>query len=250
MWEQFKILLPSIVGHWVVLVVLATGGWFLFTKFYKHFAFKWELPVLVATVVHLFMTANLFVNLYQNGVMFAYQQAVQQAQAQARNQQQPQQQQNVDPATQMKANFLTSVESLVQDPAQINDENKAKLFGAFKELFADKKARAEYAKSISDVYQCQLHFWEDALASFNAKQPTKSDARKGCEKKSGAFFGREKLITLESSKNNDQTIAELAARTKRVPASDGKQVEVTEGMVREALDAQIKATYNLKKIFE
>jgi hypothetical protein len=249
LWEQFQVLWPSIAGHWVFLTFLATFGWYGFTRFHKNYLFKWQGPVIAATVVHFFMTANLFINIYQSNALYAHQQIIQKNNQEQQAQNQPQNN-NVDPATQMKADFLVTLDRLMQNPAQINAENKQKLFTAFKELFPDRNARDDYAKHIGEAYQCQLHFWQDALASYKAKKPIKSAERKACEKKPGGFFNREKLLTDETIQNNDQTVAELAAHNKRVPASDGKEIVVTEAMVHQALESQIQAVANLKKIFE
>jgi hypothetical protein len=157
----------------------------------------------------------------------------------------------VDPKVQMKIDFLKNVEALITSPDQINDENKKKLFSVFGSLFpkgeADKKT---FAQNISAAYECQLHFWEDALASYRQKKTIKSDIRKTCEAQSGAFFERERLISVEASKSNEKTLEEIATRKKRVPAADGKEVEITETMLKDALDSQVKNLYNIKRIFD
>jgi hypothetical protein len=248
-WAQIKLLLPSVFVHWVLLVAVATGAWYAWTRVYKHH-FKWQGPVIVATLVAVYSFTNTVFGLYQNGVLVAFQQNVQAQLQQAARQQQAQQQGPTDPVLQMKSQFLRNVEALVQNPQAITDENKKKLFNDFGKLFPSKKDKELAKKAVAQVYDCQKYFWEDAMSSFKAKQAVKSDARKDCEKMSGNFFNREKLLPAEVVKNNDETIAGFAAR-KRVPASDGKStVEVSENMLRDALESQARATENVRKIFE
>ena len=266
LWTQMRILIPSFVGFWAFLACLGVGAWYGFTRIYTTYAFKWHGPVIAATVVSVFMGTSTFLTVYQNTVINAYQQklnqdaqAAQQQQTQqqealarqqaATQQQQAQAQQPVDPALQLKANFLATVESLVQNPTAINTENKKKLFTEYATLFPKKSDREAAGKAVSKVYNCQRLFWEDAMASYKAHQVVKSDARKECETMAGTFFNREKLLPDEVIKSNEATISVFAER-KRIPAADGKSsVEVNETMLRNALDAQVKATDAIKKIF-
>lgn len=242
LWGQVKVLLPSFMGYWFALCVLACCVWYGFTRAYRQFAFKWQVPVLFATAVSFYMCVNTVTALYQNSLLQSHQQAMAPASA-AKNVAQ------ADPGTQLKQNFLNTVEKMIQNPGSITPEAKKKLFTEHAALFKDKNTRGIFQKAVSDVYHCERVFWEDAFASFKAKQVVKSDSRKECETASGAFFNREKLLPGETVKQKEATIASFAAR-KRVPASDGKQIEVNEAMLRDAVEGQNKNLDTIKKIFE
>jgi hypothetical protein len=245
-WAQMKVLLPSFFGYWVFMVVLASATWYGWTKIYTNVHFKWHAPVLVATTAAFYLMASTLIGFYQNNALFAYQQKMQATQQAAAQQQKDA---NVDPATKAKGDFLKIVEQLMGAPDQITPENKQKLFTQYASLFPNGNTdRQIYEKEILAVYNCQRYFWEDAMASYKAKKTVKSDSRKECETLPGQFFNREKLVTAETAKANDQTISRLSAH-KRLPASDGKEVEVNEKMLRNALDAQVKAIDAIKKIF-
>ncbi|MCC6276715.1 MAG: hypothetical protein IT289_02225 [Oligoflexia bacterium] len=247
--QALTALAPTFIAQWLFLVALACGAWFAWTVMYPKYQFKLGAPLLIASTLAIYSIGNTVVSLYQNyrlGTVRAESEMAANSQQGAQGAQAP-----VDPVVQLKADFLKNLEALVRNPDQITDENKKKLFGAFGKLFPSGKADRQVALAAAqDAYDCQLKFWEDALASFKEKKAVKSQARKECETKSGAFFNREKLITSEAVKNNDQTIAEIAQRKKRVPAADGKEVDVTEAMLRDAVDEQVRLIYNLKKVFD
>ncbi len=247
-WAQMKVLLPTFLGYWVFMVILASATWYGWTKIYTQYQFKWEAPVIVATATVFYMMASTVIGYYQNNALLGYQQQVQAAKQQGGQQAQGQGA-PVDPALKAKSDFLKIVEQFIAAPDQITPENKQKFFQQFSGLFpngaADKK---RYEKEILSVYDCQRFFWEDAVASYKSKTAIKSDARKECETASGAFYNREKLVPAESAKANDDTIKNLAAH-KRLPASDGKELEVNEKMLNTTLEAQVKAVSAIKKIF-
>jgi hypothetical protein len=238
------LLWPSYLAQWVGFFAIVCGAWFFLAKSHAGFAFKLKSAFIVATGFWLCFVTNSLVGYYQSGVLNSVmneQRAQQQAQTQPTDPKNPQQ---------LKSNFLADVDSLAQNPAQLTPEIKQKLWTVYGPLFpkGDEDKVAAF-KAVSLVYQCQRYFWEDAMASYKAKVIVKSDARKDCEKLSGAFFNREKLLPTEVVKRNDDLIKAFSER-KRVPASDGKEIEFNESNIRQSLDAQVKATENLERIFK
>lgn len=243
LWTQIKLLLPSFAGYWIFLICLASLTWYVWTRVYTHWVFRWQGPFLVATVFSFSVWGHTLLNMYQNGVLATFQQNVQAAAQQAN-------QKPVDVALQMKDQFLKNVEYLIQNPDQITPENKKKLFDGFAQLFPKGRTDREMAAGqIEGVYKCQRYFWEDALATYKAKKVVKSDATEECGTLSGTFFNRPKLVSQDAVKANDETLANLA-KHKRLPTSDGKDVEVTEKMLRDAVENQIKAAQAARRIFE
>lgn len=243
-WSNLRVLFPSFIGYFVVMGVVCSAAWYAWTRVYTNYVFRWEGPVICAACATMFMMANTMTGIAQNNAMYLHQQKMQ-AQAQQAQPGQPQ----VDPALQAKSDFLKIVESLISNPDQITPDIKKKLFAQYGNLFPNgKKDMKVYETAVSQVYSCQRYFWEDALASFKSHKAVVSESRKACEKMPGTFFNRDKLVPVETAKSNDDTVAKLAQH-KRLPASDGKEVEVTEDMLRNALDAQVKALDAIKKVF-
>lgn len=245
LWTQFKILFPSFAGHWVLTVALAMLAWYGWTRVYRQFTFRWEGPMMIGTALSIYVSAGQLFGLYGSALVQTFI-----AQNTPQSQQGAQQSAPMDPMLQLKVGFIEKVRDMIQNPNKITPESKKELFASSAKLFPNgKKDQDLYAKSIQEVYSCQRLFWEDALASFKAKQPIKSDERTQCEARAGTFFNREKLVPTEDVKAREETLAAVAAR-KRMPASDGKTVELNEQMLRDAMDAQARALTTIQKIFE
>jgi hypothetical protein len=239
MMNAISLLWTSFAVSWVVLCALCLVTYFVWTRFYPAYTFKWQGPVLVATFFSFFSTHNTLLNIYQNGTIAGYQQAVAAAQQQAQGQQ------NLSP----KERLLKDLEAVANSQGPVSKELKAQFETIYKDMFKSEKDKKAAYGDILAFYDCQKYFWEDALSAFNSQKTVKSDARKECETKAGGFFEREKLFTAEMVKNNDNTIALFASR-KRIPASDGKEMEVNEKMLRQTLDAQSKAVANLQALLK
>ncbi|MBK9293530.1 MAG: hypothetical protein IPM57_03660 [Oligoflexia bacterium] len=244
--DVFKLFWPSYAVFWVISIALATGAWFLLTKIYSNIKFKIWAPPLVATFFTVMLYASNFLSIYQSQILYSNQQAAQKGQQQQAAA--PGQQQELDPETQMKADFLAKIEKIVFS-GKLDKNEKTKLFKEYAKLFKKPADKKIFHEAINKVYSCQRVLWEDALASFKAKTAIKSDTRVACEKLGGEFFMREKLFTPEAIKNQDELISNIAAR-KRVPASDGKEQELNEDMIRQGIDAQSNALYILSQLFE
>ena len=243
MWEPLKLLIPAYGIFWISTVCLAAGFWFAWIKIQKtKIAFNWQTPVLFATFFSLVFCGYNFMTIYNGNTLYTA------SNAKAQNQQQTAQQ-PMDPVLKMKADFLAQIEGAIQNPKLITKEFKTKLFKDFSKLFSNKDAKQSYKKAISEVYGCQKVFWEDALAAYKTKHTVKSDSRKECENLNGEFFNRPKMIPEETAKVNDKLMEQIASN-QRLPASDGKTVELSEKMVQSALEAQRLALEAVNSIFE
>ncbi len=251
-WSHVKPLLLSYSIYWLFLVTIGSLGWFFFTRLYPRFGFRWQAPVLAASVLCLYLMGTQGMTLYHNSVVVnAYRQDMQTgnvSETSGRGTASIPDAKPLEPLLQKRAEFLKTVEELIQNPIQLTSDKKKKVFADYGDLFKSASDKMEAAKAIADVYKCQKFFWEDALASFHAKRPIKSEARKDCETLSGAYFNRDKLLPANLVTNNDQALKSLAER-KPIPGEDGKVVEVNEKMLRDALDAQAKAIDTVGKLF-
>lgn len=244
-WTQVKILVPSFILHSAFLIILSTIIWYGFTRVHKKLPFRWEAPFLFGLFVGLFFALNTSMNLYQNQVIVEFQRVSQQ---QSTEPVKTSSNKKIDPALQMKIDFLQAVNAMIQDPQTITEDNKKQLFSRFNSLFPNKnKERKEFERQIASVYKCQRFFWEDAMTTFKAKKVIKSDDRKSCEEMKGSFFGRKLLIPEQTQKANSQILNQLS-NGKRVPASGGKDID--EARMREFLDIQVRAVNNIKRIFD
>jgi hypothetical protein len=264
MWLQFKTLMPSFVVYWFALSALALGAWYYWTRIYPNFKFGWKAPLLVASTFWAYTTLTSAVAIYQNGEIYAVQQQMKaQSQAQGQPGQPPPpgqpgqpgqaQQSSVapeDPMMKMKGEFLKSVEMVIRNPETNTPEFKKKVFADFKDLIPkDKAARAEFAKPLLNLINCQRYFWEDALASYKSKKVIKSESRVACENLDGAFFGRKTLVPPEGIARNEEMLNKFA-KHEQVPGPDGKPVDVKEDLLREAYDAESRAHSNVKALLE
>jgi hypothetical protein len=242
MLSLLQLLWPSFLVQFIGFFTIVCVGWFFLSRFQRDFRFNYKSVLVTSTGLWLVFVCNSLVGYYQSGLINS-------AVADARQTQQGAEQQPVTEA-QLKQSFLNDVDTLVQNPQQITPELKQKLFTAYSKLFPNGKTDLENTyKAVNSVYQCQRLFWEDAMASYKSKKAIKSDERKECEGVAGSFFNREKLLPPEVVKRNDDLIKTFSER-KRLPASDGKEIEFKEAEIRQSLDAQAKAAENLKKIFE
>lgn len=236
-WAQMKVLLPSYFGYWIFLTAFFMGAWYTWTKYVKATAFSWKFPVLASTVLTIYSMASLQLGIYQTTALSQLQQKLIA-------------EQKANDPVQLKADFLKIVENVVATPDKITPELKQKFFTDYAKLFPNgPQDKLLYEQSVGAFFDCHKVFWEDALASFKTKKVTKSEGRLACEKLGGAFFGREKLFTMETLKNDDNMIESLASH-KRLPTSDGKTIEPTEAMLQAALDVQVKSVQGVKKLFE
>lgn len=242
------LLAPSFLVYWLVLTAASVGAWYFWTRLHRTYTFKWQSPALAAFALTFYAFATAALNIHHNGLLVGYHQAQTQAAAQAQ-QAAPTNTQPIDPVVQLKNEFLRAIEQLANDPSQITEENLKKFDAAFAPLFKTDADRAKVYGSVKKYYDCQRYFWEDAMASYKAKTIVKSDSRKDCEKEDGTFFEREKLFTADMIKSNETAISNMAAR-KRVPASDGKDIELTEEMIRQSLDTQVGLSKAVRKLLE
>ncbi len=248
-WQQIQVLLTSFVGYWLGLTVMACAGWYAWTRLHPGMLFKWQAPVLVASLFSFYGIFSTTMSIYQNSRLIMLQEQIRAAQTAADPKTQAQAQAQVDPVIQMKTNFLKSVEQLISNPTAITAETKNKLKTEYASLFKTDEERKNSYLTVQRFYECQRYFWEDAFAAFKSKVTVKSGDRKACEKEPGGFFQRENLMSAEIVKSNDDIILKLAER-KRIPSSDGKELEVNEKMLRETLDAYAQMASAAKTLLQ
>jgi hypothetical protein len=239
---QVLALIPSFVIQLFVTVAFGFAVWWIVRRYRPQWQLAWELPVFVGAAFSIYTSAMAVVTLHQNHDLAAVQQGFAQASA-------PQAQAQVDPALRMKQDFLKTVDALAGVPDQITPDNTKKLFDSFAALFPKgDKDRETYENAILAAYSCQQFFIEDALSSMKFGKALKSDDRKHCEAQDGAFFARQTLVPPDVAKGNDDFVEHMAAH-KPVAGPGGKQVEITEAMIRGDLENQIRKSQAVKRIF-
>ena len=112
---------------------------------------------------------------------------------------------------QLKKDFMTAVDTILDDANLLNMENKISLFTRYAALFPNGAPdRIGFGKQLLKAYNCQRRFYQDALSALKTKKPVRSAGLANCEAESGAFFNREKLIPGELAKSNGELIEKLA----------------------------------------
>lgn len=148
----------------------------------------------------------------------------------------------------MKNDFLTALEQFVAQPEKVTPEVRNAAFNKFAPLFPNpQQDLTNYFNSISGFYDCQQAFYEDALQAMKTKKTVKSAKRKACHEADGSFFNRAHLIPDQQAKADDEVI-ELLAKGKKI-VKDGKEVKVTEDLLKQSIMAQQKNKEILRMIF-
>lgn len=203
LFDQLKAILPSVLGHLVFTAILVAGLWWLFRQKISH---KLSLPqaLIIAVALSIYHSSGLVVNLFQARALM--QVANQSGSTEARLPSDP---------TELKEFFLRTIESIVANPVSVPEASRASIFKDFAVLFPNGQADIKtFGQSILSAYECQKLLFDDALASHSQKKPVKSTARDNCEKASGAFFNRERLIPAEVAANNAKLIDEIVEYAK------------------------------------
>ncbi len=244
--EQFWIFFPSIILHLILTCGIAYGAWAFAHKYKLGLTFGWQLPVLGAGVVSIFLSFNSLIGVHQARIYNDWQQRKLTEQAKASAPTPPQ----VDPALKMKSEFLLAADGLLGQPDKINSQSKKELFSKFALLFPKgAEDRKLYFDNLMRAHECQRYFLEDAMDSFKAQKATKSKEREKCEQQTGAFFNREKLLPPETLQNNTRWI-ELMALHQGPPNPSGSPVPADIQVIRSALDGVIRKMDSLKRLFE
>lgn len=122
------------------------------------------------------------------------------AQSQAMSQAIAEQQQATNSANQanplaQRADFLKAIDFLTNNPEQLTQQSKAKLYEQFSGLFPNGigDVRAYYDQ-LKVAFTCQLSMYEDGLQTFKKKKVVRSEETAKCETLPGSFFNRERLI--------------------------------------------------------
>src|SRR5438552_3825579 len=132
-WTQLKLLLPSYVGYWVFMMAILTTAHFVISRNFPRIPFKWMVPVTVSTAIVAIMVANTVLSTVQGVAIYQYQQNQKtQTAAATADTAKP----VGDAGTQMKAEFLKTVEQIASNPDQLTDDVKGKIFAHFGSLFA------------------------------------------------------------------------------------------------------------------
>ena len=151
-------------------------------------------------------------------------------------------------ALKMKNEFLSNLEKFVAQPEQITQQARNELFNRYAGLFPNPQTDlTAYFNSIASFYDCQQAFYEDALQAMKTKKATKSEKRKACHIADGSFFNRKNMIPETQAKADDDAIESLAKGKKIV--RDGKEVNVTEELLKQQITAQQRNKEVLKALF-
>lgn len=209
-WDSFKVLLPSMIGHWVLSVILFAGAWFGIKKFWAEFSWPVHSFAIMGTAFSLFVSLNTMTQLFQAN---AIGRAAQQAQAQANQSAQMTEEQ-------IKSEFVKAIDQLVSNPQQVNAEIKQQFVSAFAAVLNNQQMRQVYVGNVANVFTCQKLFLTDALESMKKKKEVATPDRVTCETLAGEFFGRKTLLPEEAIAANKQLIKDLSESRK--PASDKK----------------------------
>lgn len=236
-FTQLKALWPTIAAHWGFTFILFFGCWTYLKSVQPHFTVSFKTIFTMALGFSLWGTYTTFNNLWQAATLVQLQMAQQSSVDQAKRN---------DPL-QMKADFLRTVDALSTQPNQIDGNLKAKLFQQFAPLFQKPEDRMTYEHSISQVYECQRSFWEDALATRKSHHIVKSKNTEECRNFDGAFFNRPHLIPEQVAADNDKTLETLATGKAH---KDDKNPVMDEKTLRSAVDEQSHRLDAVKKIFE
>lgn len=209
-WEQFKILVPSMIGHLILSAAVFAAAWFALRKLWSQFTWPVEAAVLVGVVFSLSASLNTMTQIYQ---AVSINRAAQAAQAQAGQQSQMTEEQ-------MRGEFVKAVNQLVTNPQQVTPEVKAQFKNAFGQILNNKQLRDTYVGNIANVFTCQKLFLTDAAESLKKKKEVSTPDRVTCETLTGEFFGRKTLIPEEAIASNKQLIKDLSSNRK--PASSDR----------------------------
>ncbi len=155
---------------------------------------------------------------------------------------------NAEEASKMKNEFLTALEQFIAQPDQITMEKRNELFEKYKALFPQpQQDLTNYFNNIAKFYDCQQSFYEDAMQAMKTKKVVKSERRKACHEADGNFFVREKMIPPQQAKADDEVIESLAKGKKII--RDGKEVTVSEEMLKKSIELQQKNKEVLRVLF-
>ena len=155
---------------------------------------------------------------------------------------------NAEETAKFKNEFLTALEQFISQPDKITAQSRNEMFEKYKVLFPQPQQDLSlYFNNIAKFYDCQQSFYEDALQDIKTKKVVKSERRKACHESDGNFFGREKMIPQPQAKADDEVIESLAKGKKIV--RDGKEVTVSEEMLKQSITLQQKNKEVLRVLF-
>ncbi len=268
-WMQVTgALLPTFFYFFVGSLVLCSAFWFLTTKVHNKIQFHFMTPVLGSVFVTGLYVLNSFMNISMNKDLYVAQQdnrpqavaqnpdgrnpqSVPPQQQQQVQQQQPQAQaQPVDPAVQLKSEFLTQVNSLMSQPDLYSDAIKAQLLQKYQGVFAGGESKKSYYGTLSALLTCEKSYFEDALESYKKSKVVTSKNRKKCADQDGHLFNREKLFPPALAQSYEGAI-EILAGVKPPPqgAADNYKTMTLEN-IKGHLAAYDKKMKVLKSLFE
>jgi hypothetical protein len=206
-WEQFKVLLPSMIGHLILTVALFSAAWWVLKRFWPEFHWPIHSAIIAGTSLSLFFSVNTMTQLRQGAAMGA---AAEKARAQAAQQSQMTE-------GQIRQEFVKVINQLISNPGQVNDEVKRQFQAAFGPVLSNQELKNLYVGSVANIFTCQKLFYSDALESMKRKKEVKTPDRVTCETLAGEFFGRPTLIPQETVQANKKLIKDLSESRK--PAS-------------------------------
>ncbi len=241
--------LPTFVIHIIVSLVLAQLLWRWLRKSWVSLPASNTVPLVISLTISGYFILNTASTYYQARALMAAANQPKSSPAQGYKLDGLSPGEASKVMLQAKNDFLITVESILANPVQLTAESKDGLFKQFEILFPHgAQDREAYRLELSEVYNCQAAFYQDAIAALKAKKPVKSTTREECQKKQGRFFNRELLITEEVAKANDSTIASLASGKKIL--QNGQEIKVDEAFLQQNLESQLKNLEVLKVLFQ
>lgn len=133
----------------------------------------------------------------------------------------------------LKNEFLNLVDGVINQGQTLNANARTQILERFGPLFPRGSADlAEYRANVAQVYECQRAFFADALETVKKKTVEKSAARSKCEKYSGAFFGRAKLLPETTIENHKKFMEGLLKKENRPATPEALEKNLAEQETR------------------
>ncbi len=142
---------------------------------------------------------------------------------------------------QQKADFLKTIESMTSGATPVSEQSRKSLFIYFADLFKASEDRLEYQKWIVKAFECQKLYFEDALVAKTTGKIQKSPERSQCEKDTGSFYNREKLVPAEIVVANQKNLESLAKDFSKNKNNHGNKspASVASGLTEESIKSVI-----------
>lgn len=238
MLHQIAQFLPTLLIQLVLAFAFTLSAWLLIRKTVPQWTIPLSTPLILAGLVATYSFATTLIQVYQHQILSD-------SQVQKKNAEE-----KLITYDELKQEFLNTIDVLSNNPSLVTPETKAELFRHYAPLFlSGDRDKANYKTAISQYYECQKAFFQDALNSIRTQQTVKSPERAHCETLPGDFFHREKLLTDVQIAENNRTISILSGET---PAKDneGNPIQIDVAPIEAGLASQVRRLEAIKQLFE